>query len=35
MLANHDEPIPPKFDKEAMAKQMEEINKPLQATVAK
>lgn len=35
MLANHDEKIPAKFDKDAMAKQMEEINKPLQATAAK
>jgi hypothetical protein len=35
MLANHDEPIPAKFDKDAFAKQMEEINKPLQATTGK
>ena len=34
MLANHDEPIPPKFDKDAMAKKIEEINKPFEAAAA-
>jgi hypothetical protein len=28
MLTNHDEPIPPNFDKEATAKKIEEMNKP-------
>jgi type 1 glutamine amidotransferase len=30
MLTHHDEPVPANFDKEAMAKRIEEMNKPLE-----
>ena len=35
MLTNHDEPVPANFDKEAMAKRIEEMNKAIEAQAAR